>query len=108
MCYNAVHAGRGPSGGYAQIERNVTRVCLHMVDPQCYATKSAETCVNELIDQIDAGSTAAAREQASSVAGIAAGVAAAGGQFVPRRCLRLFVRALFSVWLQCCCIKWTA
>ncbi|KAF8061385.1 Acad10 [Scenedesmus sp. PABB004] len=50
-----VQEGHGAFGGYTVVSRNVSRLCAHTVDRACLERKSPDACVNELIDQAQAG-----------------------------------------------------
>jgi hypothetical protein len=57
-----------------QWQRNVWRVCGHVVGPACLLAKGAEVCVNELIDQVDAAQRQGAAAATARPAAIAAAV----------------------------------
>jgi hypothetical protein len=38
-----------------QWQKNVSRACDNIVTPECLLAKGAETCVNDIIDQVQAG-----------------------------------------------------
>eukprot|EP00878_Enallax_costatus_P033853 GHUV01037429.1.p1 GENE.GHUV01037429.1~~GHUV01037429.1.p1 ORF type:complete len:411 (+),score=59.10 GHUV01037429.1:309-1541(+) len=58
---------RGPQGGFTQVIFNATRLCAHTVSDECLQVKSAEACVNEMIDNLLAPKVAITSSRSSDV-----------------------------------------